>query len=337
MAEVSIIVPVYNTDAFLRRCLDSIVNQTFDDIEIVVVNDGSTDNSAEIIAEYAARDSRIKVITQDNQGLGAARNAGIRAASGTYLTCIDSDDVAKPQMVELLYATLLENDADISMCQLERVLYREDGSKSILGKLSLPGADRVVTGAEALQMQLDMVSLVMGSACCKLVKRSSHVDNDIWYPTKHRFSEDGVTCVRMYTSAGRVALLHEYLYEYVQTGESLTSSYSLKKADDLLTDIKEIEEVINATGLQVFSDNFLLANLFSAGKQVEWANSSKEDKSFIKKRIKEKSRLLHPNFSRKEMPLMYKMEAAIAHLNITSVCCKLIQMFKWMPAVRRKL
>ena len=101
--KVSVIIPVYNVEPYLRECLDSVVNQTLRDIEIICVNDGSTDNSGAILAEYAARDERIIVITQENRGLSAARNVGIDAAKGKYIYFIDSDDYIDLDALEVLY------------------------------------------------------------------------------------------------------------------------------------------------------------------------------------------------------------------------------------------
>ena len=92
MPKISVIVPVYNVEKYLRECLDSIVNQTLQDIEIICINDGSTDGSAVILEEYAAKDKRIKILNQENKGAGEARNAGINSAQGKYLAFIDGDD-----------------------------------------------------------------------------------------------------------------------------------------------------------------------------------------------------------------------------------------------------
>ena len=100
---VSVLVPVYNTSRFLRQCLDSLVAQTLRDMQVVCINDGSTDDSAQILAEYAARDSRIEVITQENAGYGAAMNAGLDAAQGEYIGIVESDDFASPEMFKTYY------------------------------------------------------------------------------------------------------------------------------------------------------------------------------------------------------------------------------------------
>lgn len=113
--KVSIIVPVYNTEKYLRQCLDSILSQTLKEIEVICVNDGSTDSSGEILEEYRRLDERVKVITKKNDGLGAARNSGIDAAKGEYIGFVDSDDFVDPNMFSRLYWTGLQANADVSI------------------------------------------------------------------------------------------------------------------------------------------------------------------------------------------------------------------------------
>lgn len=117
---ISIIIPAYNVGAFIRKCLDSVVMQTHRYLEIIIVNDGSTDNTAEIIGEYT-NDSRIKYIEQQNKGVSAARNAGIEAATGKYLAFVDSDDYLELNMYAELYAALENNDADVAVCNYNLV------------------------------------------------------------------------------------------------------------------------------------------------------------------------------------------------------------------------
>ncbi len=121
MNKVSIIVPVYNIEKYLAKCLDSLINQTLEDIEIICVNDGSTDNSAEILNEYAQKDCRIKIINQDNAGLSAARNTGINAANGEYIGYVDSDDWIDLNFYEKLYNAAKDTDADIVVAGIKRV------------------------------------------------------------------------------------------------------------------------------------------------------------------------------------------------------------------------
>lgn len=120
MSKVSIIIPVYNVKKYLRRCLDSVVEQTLTDIEIICVNDGSTDGSDEILKEYAENDNRIKVINQVNSGMSEARNAGVRKATGEFIGYLDSDDFVEKDYYEKLYNVAKTNGADIACASIIR-------------------------------------------------------------------------------------------------------------------------------------------------------------------------------------------------------------------------
>ena len=115
--KISVIIPVYNTEKYLRECLDSVVNQTLKDIEIICVDDGSTDCSLSILREYEARDSRVKVFTQEKSNAGAARNVGLSKANGEYLAFLDSDDYFEPVMLEHMLACARERAADVVVCR----------------------------------------------------------------------------------------------------------------------------------------------------------------------------------------------------------------------------
>ena len=116
---ISIIIPVYNVQDYLKECVDAIINQSYSNIEVILVNDGSTDNSPAICDEYSKKDSRIKVIHKKNEGPAMARNAALDIASGKYLNFIDSDDLIHKDMISILYNNLINNDADISICNYQ--------------------------------------------------------------------------------------------------------------------------------------------------------------------------------------------------------------------------
>ena len=113
---ISIIVPIYNVEVYIRNCVDSILGQSYENIEIILVDDGSPDNCGDICDEYGSKDKRIKVIHKKNGGLSSARNAGIDIATGDYLGFIDSDDWIESDMYESLYTALTSHKADISVC-----------------------------------------------------------------------------------------------------------------------------------------------------------------------------------------------------------------------------
>ena len=120
---ISVIVPVYNVGEYLSRCVDSILKQTYSNLEIILVDDGSTDDSGHICDTYIPRDSRIRVIHKKNGGLSSARNAGIEKAKGEYLSFIDSDDYIHPEFYERLYTAIMENDADVAVCNFKQVAH----------------------------------------------------------------------------------------------------------------------------------------------------------------------------------------------------------------------
>ena len=126
--KVSVIIPVYNVEKYLRECLDSVINQTLKDIEIICVDDGSTDNSLEILKEYAKKDKRLKVFTQKNQGAAVARNLGMKQAKGKYFSILDSDDFFALNMLELLYNKAEKSKSDITICRCQML---DDETKTI--------------------------------------------------------------------------------------------------------------------------------------------------------------------------------------------------------------
>lgn len=117
MPKISVVIPVYNVEKYLRECLDSVINQSFSNWECICVNDGSTDNSLDILQEYAKKDSRIQIIDQKNGGIAFARNQGIKSANSEYITFLDSDDAMHHQCLELMLAAI--EDADICSCQYQ--------------------------------------------------------------------------------------------------------------------------------------------------------------------------------------------------------------------------
>ncbi|OCG03223.1 glycosyltransferase [Gilliamella sp. wkB112] len=129
--DVSIVVPVYNVERYLRQCLDSIINQSLTNIEIICVNDGSTDSSLSILQEYASKDSRIYVIDKPNRGYGHSMNIGFQQCTGRYIGIVESDDFAKPEMFETLFKVALENELDIVRCHFYTFKQRNGVIKKI--------------------------------------------------------------------------------------------------------------------------------------------------------------------------------------------------------------
>lgn len=143
---ITVIVPVYNVEKYLRRCLDSIIRQTYQNLEILCIDDGSIDNSGEICEQYVARDARIKVIHQENQGLSTARNKGLDTATGEYIAFVDSDDYIAADVLEQLYQSAVSSDATCVICGYNCV----DSNGSILSTYSVHSVQQY-SGVESLR------------------------------------------------------------------------------------------------------------------------------------------------------------------------------------------
>lgn len=207
---ISIVVPIYNVEKYIPECVDSIIAQTYENIEIILVNDGSTDNSGSVCEEYAKKDARIKVIHKKNGGLSDARNAGIKIAKGEYIGFVDSDDWIETDMYEKLIKACLENNADISICGL----FRDYVDKSI--KCPSPN-NKVYSSENALKALIEGEEL-HDHAWSKLYKRSFF--DDVEYP-KGKLYEDVRTTYKLFLKSDVVVSIEDCLYHYRQRSGSI--------------------------------------------------------------------------------------------------------------------
>ena len=170
---ISIIVPVYNVEKYLNRCVDSIINQTYKNLEIILVDDGSTDNSGKICDEYQKKDSRIKVIHKTNGGMSSARNAGLDIATGNYIAFVDSDDYIALNMMATMRGYVVDNNVDMAVCGFTRLtenkILSERGKEVICG---IYNPEKLFESETAhIDGVKDRVSLYTESLCNKLYKR----------------------------------------------------------------------------------------------------------------------------------------------------------------------
>lgn len=221
----SIIVPVYNVEKFLRESLDSIVAQTFKDFEVICVNDGSTDNSSEILKEYANKDSRIKMISQENQGQGVARNNAIDVAQGEYLLFVDPDDFIDSNTLEVLYNKFQETDVDI--IQFDYATCKEDGThkrveifKKRLKKYfnySIKN-NQIFNWHEIKKKNLEKMFLVVWD---KAYKRSFIKDENIKF-APNKIGEDQIFSISSIFSTDKILYVNTPFYHYrMRLGSSL--------------------------------------------------------------------------------------------------------------------
>lgn len=230
MPLISVIVPVYKVEAYLDKCIRSIAEQTYTNLEIILVDDGSPDHCGEICDAWAKKDSRIRVIHKENGGLSDARNAGMSAATGALMGFVDSDDWVEPDMFRLLFAHLTESDSDIAACGI--VMDYKDGTAPRM--LTMAG-DAVMETREALMALMDD-SRLKQPVCYKLYKRD--LIKDIPFPVG-KCHEDAFWSYQAIARAKRVCIFDTPCYHYLQRGGSIMGSkFSLKRLDTLEAELK---------------------------------------------------------------------------------------------------
>lgn len=216
---ISVLVPCYNVEKYLRQCLDSILAQTFTDMEVICLNDGSTDSTLKIIEEYAATDSRIKIVDKANSGYGATMNVGLDKAAGKYISIIESDDYIEPTMLETLY-----NEAEKDNLDLTRCLYIE--RNEVKGKdrvVHYPFADRY--GKTFRPLDEHRVFLIAPSIWVGLYNRDFLNTNGIRFlETPGASYQDTSFAFKVYASAERIKFIPEVLHNYrINTNSSVSS------------------------------------------------------------------------------------------------------------------
>lgn len=211
---VSIIVPVYNTQDYLKRCVDSLQKQTYPNLEIILMDDGSTDNSLDICRKFAEADARIKVISHPNRGVGAVRNAGLACVRGEYVAFVDSDDWVEPDMYESLLGVMVSERADMVCCSH----FREMENKSELSN-AIGNSKVILTREEAFEA-LRVGKFVLNFLWDKLFRRE--VLSDVVFPEKRQF-EDLIVSGQWLYNVSKVVYLPLPKYHYAIRSNSLTN------------------------------------------------------------------------------------------------------------------
>ena len=242
---VSIIIPVYNTEKYLRECLDSVLAQTMTEIEVLCVDDGSTDSSLAILREYAVKDPRLTLYTQDHQFAGAARNLGIKHAVGKYLLFLDSDDVFDPQLVEKSYNRAEETEADICVFGGE-LFFDDSGKRCPAPNLCRPDLcpKEVFSAADFPD---EIFSFTTPASWNKIFRREFIITEGLKFP-KHRTCEDLVFVLTALACAKRITLLDEPLVSYRQHSASLMHTQD-KDPLSFYAALLELRERLIARGL----------------------------------------------------------------------------------------
>ncbi len=278
---ISVIVPVYNVEQYLNKCVDSIINQTYKNLEIILVDDGSPDRCGEICDEYAEKDDRVKVIHKENGGQGSARNMGLDICKGEYIAFVDSDDWIDLDMYECMMSDLLEYAADLSMCNFWIVngekISAEDGCEDVI----------VMNNKQLMEFYYSD-SRMNTSPCNKLYKK------DLWeglrYP-ENVFREDELILYKVLLKADKTVHtgLPKYFY-YIRTGSSEHSGFSPKyliscesidrQAEEVLRIYPDLKDVLN--DVRLWTRVKIASDMIFQQKVNMYKDIYKDIKRFIK-------------------------------------------------------
>ena len=271
MPKVSILVPIYNVEKYLRECLDSLVNQTLQDIEIICINDGSTDNSPQIIEEYRLKDNRIRVINKENSGYGASMNMGLALAQGEYIGIVESDDFAKTTMFEELYKTAIKNDLDI--VKSDFYAYTTENNQAChTGKMHKFKTNKVFSIKDNPK-----VLTLIPSIWSAIYKRSFLENNNIKFLETPGASYQDVSFAFKTLSAADRIMFSSKAYIYYRQDNETSSVKSKSKVYAISEEFAEITKFLNENpNIKTIVNNIKLSTQF---EKYKW-NAKRIDESF---------------------------------------------------------
>lgn len=315
---LSVIVPVYKAEKYLHRCVDSIIAQTWSNLEIILVDDGSPDNSGAICNEYATRDSRIRVIHKPNGGVSSARNAGIDAATGEYIAFVDSDDYIAPDMYEKLFGVLKSENA-IAVCDC----YLHYDDKDLYKCIYEVHDDRIEFLANFLISDI-------GGSCWNMIAPINIIDS-LRFPEHLNSGEDRWYVLRLLCKAPSIVKVNEPLYYYDQSNNSsITHSISNDMDLKVLGGYDENRSFLIETGLFEYlkaewswavlrhkSTFVLTPKRFSYYRSIlPEANKYVSTNPLLSERIKTLMRLLdcHLDFIAAPLVYLYKIKQCVTHI-----------------------
>ena len=339
MVKVSVVIPFYNVEDYLRECLDSIVNQTLEDIEIICVNDGSTDNSLKIVEEFANSDDRIKIFSQENKGASASRNHGIKKSQGDYIYFMDSDDILELNALEELYDFSLSNDLDILIFKMI-AFDDETGEKRTLKYYEMPFLKPFNEKVFNYKNLGDNALRLAVSPPGKLFKRD--LIHSIEFLEGYIF-EDNLYFAEAMLKAERVSFLDRYYYNRRMRQNSVMSSKTIKFADCITIANKIIELFKEENVYEYFKKPMIEKKIASAYNRFSQVDSEYKEEFF--QRIKEDFGNFSKEFEEDDVfkheikdVLRYKFRAALISDNYRDyeLKCDLYQKQKKLDTLKKK-
>lgn len=309
--KVSIIVPIYNVEPYLKRCMTSLLNQTLDDIEIIMVDDGSPDRCPEICDNYAIKDGRIKVIHKKNAGLGFARNSGLDIAKGEYVAFLDSDDYVDVTMYEKLYAYADDGQTDAIFCGLRRSF----DEKYFINKSDVNRVT-IMAGESVQKLALDFIASGPGdseerryemSVWHSIYKRETIERIGLRFLSEREItSEDMPFQVAFFLQASKICFIPDILYTYcMNNAASLTKTFKFDKFIGVIKLFHHLQGLVkDIDPLQVRTKRFFLGYMRSMSSQiVSLPIPIVERKALLKKQIEDKVWLEFTGYNAKGLPI----------------------------------
>ncbi len=280
MATVSIIVPVYNKESYIDACIQSILNQSFTDFELILVNDGSTDSSGVKCRHYQDRDERVKVIEQENAGVSAARNKGLSCATGFYVGFIDSDDTIEPDMYELLFKNAIKFDADIAVCRMRVVFPDKTNTPAETREVCVLDHHQALSSCLKGDLDRSANNKIYKTELVRQIRFEGHIYEDILY-----------TC-KAFLAAKKTVVEDAVKYNYIVRGNSVSmSKFNVRYLETIMVSAKMVELVSendiscipDAQAFDVVANLSLLNLILLAGKdkyQTEYNQVVKKLRSY---------------------------------------------------------
>lgn len=230
---ISIIVPIYNSEKYLPECIKSILNQTYKNIEIILINDGSTDNSLKICKNYSKIDNRIKKLDKLNSGVAESRNKGIQIASGQFIMFVDSDDFLETTIIEKLYNSIKLNNSDLAICKIndyvnDNKIKRYENNLNSIVFTKKSKSDFIKNYFAKNEADSNNI---MGVCFRMLIKKDILTNNNITFP-KLKQLEDLVFCTELITKINKISVVNEYLYNYRYVEASAIHKFNIKMINE---------------------------------------------------------------------------------------------------------
>ena len=299
--KVSIVVPVYNTEKYLKQCIESLINQTLKEIEIIIVDDGSKEECASLCDELASSDKRIKVVHKHNEGLGLARNSGIEVANGEYVGFVDSDDYVDLAMFQSLYSVADKNDADLVISGISFVggnTFSKDGEyteKNYFNKDTVfenEGINQLLLGVVGALPNEPDDSRYGVSVCKNIFRRSLILNQNIKFFSERKIiSEDTLFMVDYIKCINKAVGINGAFYRYRRNDASLSKSYKTDRFEKILIFLYELElhikDTLKSEEYKLYLDRLTQGYArITCSQEIMYANDNDIEYRVLKKRLK---------------------------------------------------